>query len=107
MPPENEFAPPKDGRTACRKCGREMLFAHNITTGKAGPVDFRATVYVLRLDLKKLGIPAQTAGDFLRAVEYVRLKDGSTITPDKLRFYVSHFATCSNPELFSKRGDGS
>ena len=81
--------------TTCRACGAALRFI-KMTTGKTMPVDAAAVRY----------IPDPTGKDVLV------MENGSTargrITGDEggAIGYISHFATCTNPDYFRKPRKG-
>ncbi len=71
-----------DGRPAlaiCRECEKEMFWVYNPLSGKWGPLDRKAPVYVaitetppeLYPQRKGINFPALTAGDFLERLSHV------------------------------------
>lgn len=97
--------PPKD---RCDSCGCPMAFATNLDTGKPGPLDLRATVYVVvRTVLADPAKPAApwagwTARKFLERVAEIRMKDGTVLDPEQVRIHVSHFTTCPEARQHSR-----
>lgn len=89
-------------------CGRPMFLVTNAETGKSGPVDPAAVVWVVHRPTEDGAPPrAVTAGKFIESIEGVILKDGTLISPDDLLgFFVSHFATCPDAPRFSGGGRG-
>jgi hypothetical protein len=94
----------------CAKCEIPIYFMRNRATTRSGPVDARSTIYVV--DLAATGTNAAgepvfegwTKRDFLEQAAEVVMKDGRRIPANLLEFGVSHYATCSSPEFFSKNG---
>lgn len=91
--------PPLD---QCRACHRQITFASNMVSGKDGPLDYKSTIYVARRrDADQYGLKVKTIKQFLETVDHIRLKDGSHITPDELRFLSTHFESCPAAKRFS------
>lgn len=69
---------------ACKACGTKILFVENSKTGNKLPLQKLRTVYSI-----------DTEG---KAVAVKSLK-GENV---ELDLYVSHFETCTHPEMFSR-----
>lgn len=99
--------PNKEPVTKCTSCGCPMAFATNLDTGKPGPLDLRATVYVVvqvpAVDPAQVPAPwaGWTAGKFLGRVDKIVMKDGTVIDPAHVRIHVSHFTTCPDARQHS------
>ena len=92
-------------KTPCRGCGRAMHWVHNVITGKKGPVDPTATVYVM-LDEASTDHPdaayGMTAKAFMENVETITMEGGKVYTREQIvGFFVSHFQTCPKANQFS------
>lgn len=104
--------------TPCQKCGKAMSFVVNADTDKMGPIDTKATVYVVfkRPSLDPWDDPAAVDGPpvaltgkkFLECLEHVVLNVGGkrlTVKASELiGFFPSHFSTCKFADEFSKGG---
>lgn len=93
----------------CGKCGKTITLVHNLDSGKAGPIDLNAIVYVVRKGAEKEGLPlAMTGGKFMERLVHVVLDEGGEQVTygreDFLGLFISHFQTCPHADDFSRKG---
>jgi hypothetical protein len=101
-------AAPTATESKCEKCGCPLVFAHNLDSGKDGPIDLRATVYFVRRNAEREGaLLCMTAKKLMERLVSVTVEvDGQPVTYAKeeiLGFFVSHFITCPSRDYFSGR----
>lgn len=107
LPGTEPPAPPFDWETLqltkCEKCTVPLCFGTNIDTGKSGPMDAKACVYIMRRD-QAAKLRVQTFKNFMATVKSIEFTDGTRLDgPEALRAFVSHFATCPSADFFSRR----
>ena len=81
-------------RTRCRACGKPILFIKT-AKGKTIPVDVRPLQFVPDANGRSLYVTDE--GDVIHGVP------AQEMDPDKHTGYISHFATCTNPDDFRSR----
>ncbi len=80
--------------TTCRACGKPIMFLKTLK-GKTTPVDAEAVRFIPDLAGKNLYVLPD--GGTMRGV------DPKPEDKDQHIGYISHFATCTNPDFFRKR----
>ena len=78
--------------TLCRACGAKIMFLKT-AAGKTAPVDEEA-VFFRKGDGKDLFVLGD--GTTVRGTRVAEMRDGDSFG------YISHFATCTNPDFFRK-----
>lgn len=102
--------PPPMTSRPCKKCNGRIVFAMNDKTGRVVPLDGRADVFVLfrTPGSSEQETACRSVSDMVRAGFVLSRLDaaGALEVVEPVGFHVSHFATCTNPEMFSRRKSG-
>lgn len=92
----------------CRqeKCFTPLLWIRNLQTSNPVPCDARAPVYVVFQPaagfMASATIEAALSTTWLKSIDRIVLHGGVDFSSARLHFFVSHFATCTNPDEFRK-----
>lgn len=89
---------------ACKHCLCPLIWIRNLASSNPVPCDAVAPVYAVFAPgaMTSTTIESLLTSVFLKTLKRVWMFGGVDVSPSKMHFFVSHFATCTDPDLFRK-----